>query len=162
MPNNKELKENLHGYAIITENLIKGEGINSHIFKCKKTRDNTKDLEKLSEKCGVNLIYESFTVIDIIIIDKNTECYLKDSESECSMVEPEKIKFTGLQKHSCNINGIFNFELIFYFKKEQSNDGSIYSIFYTEDKESMMILSALIGKAICGNCVSTLYNINKK
>ena len=159
--NKKNKKRASVGYAIITNNITKGSGINNHIFKCRKTRDNTKDLEQLSKKCRINLIYKPFINIDIIV-DEKMECGLRDSQSECSMVELEKNEFTGLQKHSCNINGVFNLELIFYFKKEQSKDGNIYSVFYTENKKEMMILSALIGKSICGNCVSTLYNINKK
>lgn len=162
MPNNKELKRNLHGYAIITENLIKGKGINNHIFKCRKTKDIIENFKNRSKRGAKYLDYDLFMNIIDVVVDKRCECYLKDAKSECSTVELENNEFKGLKKYICNISGLFNLKLVFYSKVGQNNKGDIYSIFYTEDKESMMILSALIGKTICGNCVSTLYNINKK
>lgn len=165
MPNNKKLKENSHGYAIITDNLIKGKGINNHIFKCRKTKDIMENFKNSSKKHAKYLDYDSLmNIINIIdvVVDKQCECYLKDAKSECSNVEPEKNEFKGLRRHICNISGLFNLKLVFYSKVGQNNKGDIYLIFYTEDRESMMILSALIGKTVCGNCVSTLYNINKK
>lgn len=161
MPNSKKLKGNSHGYAIITDSLIKGKGINNHIFKCRKTKDFADNFKK-RHKSFKHLNYDSFMNIIDIVVDKKCECYLKDAKSECSAVEPEKNEFKYLQKYFCHIGKPFDFDLVYYFKIGKSNDGSIYSIFYTEDRESMMILSALIGKVVCGNCVSTLYNINKK
>lgn len=162
MPNNKKLKGNLHGYAIITDNLIKGKGINNHIFRCIKTKDIMENFKNRSKRYAKYLDYDSLINIIDVVVDKQYECYLKDDKSECSNVEPEKNEFKGLKKYICNISGLFNLKLIFYSKVGQNNKGDIYSIFYTEDKESMMILSALIGKTVCCNCVSTLYNINKK
>lgn len=135
---------NEKGYAIVPSEYVDGKNVeNYHIFRAEITRTNN---DSIDIKIGEETECEK----SIICLDKkefkNLKSFNKNAieniENLIKCFEKDKIKF----------------QRIFY--KNNISNYNLYSdseIFYFDNEIKARIFASIVGRELCGTCVSTLY-----
>lgn len=152
------------GYILLSPEYIESkEGENWHLFKAKKVKGKP-DLRQQMEELAYGV---KEYIVEIIDDDCLPEC--KEKASECK----EEAKVIKCISKYIDINSKYykSIPIEYNLKKETTRYNPIekleyftnenQTLFYSNDEDTIRMLACLLGRCICGSCMSKLYGDNK-